>query len=468
MNETTRARLTLACILITILLDMVGVGIIVPVLPELLEQLTGGGVSEAAVIGGYLVFAYAFMQFIMSPILGNLSDRFGRRPVLLGSLLGLTIDYAIMGFTPVVWYLFVGRLISGSAGAAVATATAYMADITPPHKRSQRFGLIGAAFGLGFIIGPVIGGELGELGPRVPFYAAAAIAFANFLFGVFVLPESLHHTKRRKFDLRRANPFGAVLALRKYPVVPWLLLVLFCFALAAQSYPSVYNYFTIEVFHFSSSQIGRSLGAFGIGFAICQAFLVGPAVKRVGETPVVIFGMAAAAIAFIGTAFIHTQLWLYIYLMIGAMSGLSVPAINGMLSHQVPDNAQGELQGAVNAANSLATIIGPLAATQIFAYFTYAADSPGYYPGAPFLAAGFLIAGAAGLFIFVALRFDLMHRPSVASHPVVPEMAPPGQINIPAPDKRPRGNGNGDEGDDGNDDGGARRPDIGHGHPPGT
>lgn len=454
MKQETRARLTLACILITILLDMIGVGIIVPVLPELLEELTGGGVSEAAVIGGYLVFAYAFMQFIMSPVLGNLSDRFGRRPVLLGSLLGLTIDYTIMGFTPVVWYLFVGRIISGSAGAAVATATAYMADISPPHKRSQRFGLIGAAFGLGFIIGPVLGGELGELGPRVPFYAAAVLAFSNLLFGLFVLPESLHHTKRRKFDLRRANPFGAVLALRKYPVVPWLLLVLFCFALAAQAYPSVYNYFTIEVFRFSSSQIGRSLGAFGIGFAICQALLVGPAVRRVGETPVVIFGMVAAAIAFIGTAFIHTQLWLYIYLMIGALSGLSVPAINGMLSRNVPDDAQGELQGAVNAANSLATIIGPLAATQIFAYFTYAADSPGYFPGAPFLAAGILIAGAAALFIYTALRFDLIHRPPVATHPVVPEMAPPGQISIPSPDDRDNseGNGNGENGDNGNGD----------------
>jgi DHA1 family tetracycline resistance protein-like MFS transporter len=342
---------------------------------------------------------------------------------------------------------------AASAAAAVATATAYMADITPPQKRSQRFGLIGAAFGLGFIIGPVVGGELGELGPRVPFYAAAAIAFANFLFGLFVLPESLHHTKRRKFDLKRANPFGAMLALRKYPVVLWLLGILFMFALAAQAYPSVYNYFTIEVFQFSTSQIGRSLGAFGVGFAICQAFLVGPVVRRVGEAPVVIFGMVAAAIAFIGTSFIHTELFLYVYLMVGALSGLSVPAINGLLSHQVPDNAQGELQGAVNAANSLATIIGPLAATQIFAYFTYAPDSPGYYPGAPFFAAGVLIAGAAGLFVYTALRFDLRHRPSVAEHPKVPEMAPPGQINIPPPERKPGDNGNGN----GN----------GNGHPPG-
>jgi DHA1 family tetracycline resistance protein-like MFS transporter len=235
MQPATRSRLTLVCILITILLDMIGVGIVIPILPKLIEDLTGGSVAEAAVLGGYLVFVYAFMQFIFSPVRGNLSDRFGRRPVLLASLLGLTFDDLMMGFAPIVWYLFIGRIISGISGAAVATATAYMADITPPAKRPQRFGLIGAAFGLGFIIGPVIGGELGEIGPRVPFYAAAAIAFANFLFGVFVLPESLHHTKRRPFDLKRANPFGAIYSLRKYPVVIWLLGSLFLFALAAQA-----------------------------------------------------------------------------------------------------------------------------------------------------------------------------------------------------------------------------------------
>jgi DHA1 family tetracycline resistance protein-like MFS transporter len=304
MQAATRSRLTLACILVTILLDMIGVGIIVPVLPELLEDLTGGSMANAAVIGGYLVFTYAFMQFVFSPVLGNLSDRFGRRPILLGSLLGLTFDYLMMSIAPVVWYLFIGRIIAGCAGAAVATATAYMADITPPHKRTQRFGLIGAAFGLGFIIGPVIGGELGEFGARVPFFAAAGLAFANFLFGLLVLPESLPKHSRRKFDIRRANPFGAVLALKQYPVVLWLLAVLFAFSLAAQALPTVFSYFTVEVFRFTSSNIGRALGAFGIGFAICQAFLVGPMVKRVGEPPVAILGLLAAIVAFAGVAFL--------------------------------------------------------------------------------------------------------------------------------------------------------------------
>lgn len=438
--------LTLACILITILLDMVGYGIIVPVLPELLKDLTGGSVAQAAVIGGWLVFAYAVTQFISAPVLGNLSDRFGRRPVLLASLLGLTFDYAMMALAPVVWYLFIGRFVSGVAGAAVATASAYMADITPPEKRTQRFGLIGAAFGLGFIIGPVIGGELGEFGPKVPFFAAAGLAFANFLFGLFVLPESLHKVHRRPFSLRRANPFGAILSLRKFPTVVWLLLSLLCFTMAAQAFPSVYNYFTIEVFNFTSSQIGRTLGLFGIVFALFQAFGVGPLVKRFEETPVVVLGMMAAAVAFVGIAFIHAESWLYVMIVIGAVSGLAAPAINGVMSRQVPDNAQGELQGAVNAANSLATIIGPLLATQVFALFTVQPQPFGYFPGAPFLlAAGFVIV-AASVFVFVALRHDLSHKASVAQHPKTLEMAPPGQMHIPNPDDT--------EDEDGGDDAG--------------
>ncbi|MEP7240123.1 MAG: TCR/Tet family MFS transporter [Devosia sp.] len=431
-----QSRLTLICILTTIFLDLVGYGIIVPVLPELIKELTGGGVAEAAVFGGWLVFVYASMQFVFSPVLGNLSDRFGRRPILLGALLGMTFDYLMMCFTPVVWYLFIGRFVAGVAGGSVATATAYMADITTPAKRTQRFGLIGAAFGLGFIVGPVIGGELGEFGPRVPFYAAAFVAFANFLFGLFVLPESLHKERRRKFELKRANPFGALISLRRYPVVLWLMLALFCFTTAAQAFPSVYNYFTIEVFHFSSSQIGRTLGLFGIVFAVFQGFLVGPLVKRFTETPVVAAGIIAALIAFTGIAFIHDPNWVYFYISIGAMSGLAAPAINGVLSRQVPDNAQGELQGAVNAANSLATIIGPLAATQIFAYFTYGEGSPGYFPGAPFVAAAIICVVALVLFTAVAVRFDLGHKPSIAEHPRTPEMAPPGQVHVPNPSKQ--------------------------------
>lgn len=429
MQSATRSRLTLTCILVTVLLDMIGVGIIVPVLPELLEELTGGGVAEAAVIGGYLVFAYALMQFVFSPVLGNLSDRFGRRPVLLASLLGLTFDYLMMSIAPFVWYLFIGRIIAGIAGAALATATAYMADITPPHKRTHRFGLIGAAFGLGFIIGPVIGGELGEFGPRVPFYAAAGLAFANFLFGLLVLPESLPKASRRKFDIRRANPLGAVLALRKYPSVLWLLGVLFFFQLSAQALPTVFSYFTVEMFQFSSSMIGRTLGAFGLGFAISQAVLAGPLSKGIGEPAVAMIGLLAAATAFAGIAFAADVYYLYLFILVGTVSGLGPPAINGVLSRQVPDNSQGELQGAVNAASSLATIIGPLAATQIFSYYT-AQNSGHYFPGAPFIAASVSVVLALLLFGFAAWRFELGRRPSIADHPHAPEMAPPGQVRV--------------------------------------
>lgn len=439
MQASTRSRLTLSCILITILLDMIGVGIIVPVLPELLEELTGGSVADAAVIGGYLVFAYAFMQFVFSPILGNLSDRFGRRPVLLLSLLGLTFDYLMMSIAPFVWYLFIGRIIAGIAGAALATATAYMADITPPHKRTHRFGLIGAAFGLGFIIGPVIGGELGEFGPRVPFFAAAGLAFANFLFGLLVLPESLPKTSRRKFDIRRANPLGAVLALKKYPSVLWLLGVLFFFQLSAQALPTVFSYFTVEVFNFTSSTIGRTLGAFGLGFAISQAVLAGPLSRGMGEPAVAMIGLLAASAAFAGIAFATDVYHLYLFILVGTVSGLAPPAINGVLSRQVPDNSQGELQGAVNAASSLATIIGPLAATQIFSYYT-ARETDHYFPGAPFIAASVSVLAALLLFAFAAWRFELGRRPSIADHPHVPEIPPPGQVRVPPIDEDERYN----------------------------
>jgi DHA1 family tetracycline resistance protein-like MFS transporter len=430
MQAATRSRLALTCILVTILLDMIGVGIIVPVLPELLEDLTGGSVANAAVLGGYLVFTYAFMQFVFSPVLGNLSDRFGRRPVLLASLLGLTFDYLMMSIAPVVWYLFIGRIIAGIAGAALATATAYMADITPPHKRTHRFGLIGAAFGLGFIIGPVIGGELGELGPRVPFYAAAGLAFANFLFGLFVLPESLPKASRRKFDIRRANPFGAVVALRKYPAVIWLLAVLLFLQLATQALPTIFSYFTVEVFNFSSSSIGRTLGAFGIGFAFSQAVLAAPLSRGIGEPAVGIVGLLAATIAFAGIAFSGDVYQLYLFIAVGTVSGLAPPAINGVLSRQVPDNSQGELQGAVNAASSLATIVGPLGATQIFSYYTSAPESGHYFPGAPFIACGIAVVISLVLFGLAAWRFELGHRPSLADHPHVPETPAPGQVRI--------------------------------------
>ncbi len=431
MPASRNSSLTLSFILVTILLDMIGLGIILPVLPQLILDLTGETVARSAVVGGYLVFVYALLQFIFSPVLGNLSDRFGRRPVLLLSLLGLTADYLLMGFAPTLGWLFLGRALAGISGAAVATATAYIADITPPEKRSQRFGLIGAAFGLGFIIGPVVGGELGEFSPRAPFYAAAALAFANFLFGFFILPESLTMRKRRRFDIKRANPLGAIMAFRPFPAILWLLGTLFLFSLASQTYPSVWNFFTIERFEWSSSQIGRSLAVFGLLFALVQGVLIGPVIRRFGESSTVILGMLAASIAFFGTSFIHTPVGLYFYLVIGAFSGLAAPAINGLLSRQIPDNAQGELQGAVNATNSLTAIIGPVAATQLFSFFTTSPNAPGYFPGVSFFAAGILVLLAFGVFVYVVRRFRLRNLPGPDISTRVPDIAKPGEIAVP-------------------------------------
>lgn len=436
MPVSPQSNLTLACVLITIFLDMLGYGIILPVLPQLITQLSGGSVAQAAVIGGYLVFAYSLMQFLFGPALGNLSDRFGRRPIILIALAGLTIDYTIMGLANSMVLIFIGHTIAGISGASVATATAYIADITPREKRAHRFGLIGAAFGLGFIFGPVIGGLLGELGPRWPFYAAAILAGANLLFGFFVLPESLAKDKRRPFDIRRANPFGVLWSLSKNPVVLWLMASLGLFVLASQSFPSVWNFFTIEVLKFSSAQIGVALGAFGIGFAISQALLIGPVTKRIGEWSTVLVGMLAAAIAFTGTAFIHSALPLYGFLVFGSLAGLAGPAINSLMSRQVSDDAQGELQGAINATNSLASILGPLLATQLFSQFTQAQPGqPGYFPGAPFLGAGILVVIAAALFVYTVRRFDLMHRPRVAKKEHIHEMGQPGQQQTPPHDE---------------------------------
>lgn len=429
MRISKDSPLTLGFILLTILLDMVGVGIILPVLPNLIFELTGDTVAHTAVLGGYLLFVYALMQFSFSPILGNLSDRFGRRPVLLVSLLGLTADYMIMGFAPTLGWLFLGRTLSGISGAAVSTATAYIADITPREKRSQRFGLIGAAYGLGFIIGPLIGGELGEFSPRAPFYAAAALAFLNFLFGLFVLPESLGMRKRRRFDVRRANPFGAILALQKIPAIIWLLAVLFLFALAGQVLPSVWNFFTIEKLNWTSSQVGRSLAYFGVLFALSQALLVGPIVRRIGEGWALLLGMVAATIAFMGLTIIETYVGFYVCLTIGAFSGIAAPSISGLLSRRVPDNSQGELQGAIHATNSLTAIIGPLAATQLFSFFTISERAPFYFPAAPFFAAGISVTLAAVIFVPAALRHKLFQKYEDDATHDRPGMANPGEIS---------------------------------------
>jgi MFS transporter, DHA1 family, tetracycline resistance protein len=427
MPVSPNSKLTLVCILVTIFLDMLGYGIVLPVLPRLIGELTGGTNAEAAVLGGYLVFSYSLMQFLFGPALGNLSDRFGRRPIILIALTGLTINYTIMGFSPNVAWLFVGQTIAGISGASVATATAYIADITPKEQRAQRFGLIGAAIGLGFIAGPVVGGLLGSFGPRVPFYAAAGLAASALTFGFFVLPESLRKELRRPFRVKRANPFGALWALSRNPVVLWLLSALLMFTLAAQAFPTAWPFFTIEVLNFSSQQIGFALGAFGLGFALSQAVFIAPSIKKFGEPATVLIGMAFAVVAFTGTALIHSELPLYLFLLIGSMAGLAGPAINSLMSHQVPDDAQGELQGAINATNSLAAILGPLMATQLFNAFSKGQEGNPYFPGAPFIGSAVMVLIAAAVFGYAVWRFDLIRRPRVSKKEHQHEMGQPGQ-----------------------------------------
>lgn len=416
MRPVTNSRLALIFILVTVLIDVIGVGIIIPVLPHLIQELialrpnTDGTIAQAAVWGGWLLFVYAAMQFLFSPVLGNLSDRFGRRPVLLLSLLGLTLDYILMGVAWTIWLLFVGRILSGIMGAAISTATAYIADISQKENRARNFGYIGAAVGVGFILGPVIGGQLGEFGPRVPFFTAAGLAFINFIYGFFVLPESLKKKHRRPFDIRRANPVGTLMQLRAFPIVLTGLVSLMLFSLAIQVYPSIWTFFTIERFSWSPAQVGYSLGIFGTMFALVQGILVGPALRIFGELATAILGLAFSAIGFFGLAFIHTELGLYLFLIPGALGGLFVPGINGLMANRMPDNAQGELQGGVNAVNSISSILGPLAATQLFSFFTTSPRAPGYFPGVPFFGAGILVLASTALLIWVGVKREAKRK----------------------------------------------------------
>jgi DHA1 family tetracycline resistance protein-like MFS transporter len=385
-------------IFITVLVDAIGFGVILPVLPELIMKLTGEGLSQASIYGGWLWFAYAVMQFFCAPVLGNLSDRFGRRPVILFSLLTFGIDYLIMGFAPTLFWLFVGRSIAGMAGASFTPAYAYLADVSPPHRRAQNFGLIGTAFGAGFILGPAIGGLLGAMGTRAPFFAAAGLALINFLFGLFVLPESLPRESRRSFDLRRANPLGTLLQIRKYPSVIGLLQVLFLWQLAHQVFPSTWAYYTMLKFDWSEQAVGISLAFVGTIMAVSTAGMTRLLVPRLGEQRAALSGLLAGSVAFFGYAFASRGWMMYAFLVAWLFAGLVQPSIQGLMSRQVPANAQGELQGGVASLYSLTAVVGPPLMTQLFGYFS-SERARVHFPGAAFLCAALL--AIAGLLVFV-------------------------------------------------------------------
>ena len=373
----------LTFIFITMLIDVTGLGIIIPVMPTLIQQLIGGGLSEAAMYGGWLTFAYAIMQFLFSPVLGGLSDRFGRRPVLLISLFGFGIDYLFLGFAPTIGWLFIGRLISGLCGASMTTAGAYIADVSPPEKRSQNFGLIGVAFGLGFIIGPVIGGILGQYGARIPFFAAAGLALLNWLYGYFILPESLSLENRRPFNWKRANPIGSLNNMKRYPLILSLVASLILIYLSSHATQSTWTFYTMEKFGWNEAWVGYSLGFVGLMIAIVQGGLIRIVIPKLGQKRSVYFGLTLYTIGFLCFAFATKGWMMFAFIVPFALGGIAGPALQGIISSQVPNNEQGELQGGLTSLISLTAIFGPLLMTYLFSYFT-AEDAPLIFPGAPF------------------------------------------------------------------------------------
>ena len=376
-------------IFITVLIDVIGLGIIIPIVPKLIENLTGLGISEASKYGGWLMFSYAFMQFLFSPILGGLSDRYGRRPILLLSLFGLGLDYIFHAFAPSIIWLFVGRIIAGIMGASFSTATAYIADISTPEKRAQNFGLIGAAFGLGFIIGPVIGGISSKWGTNVPFLIAAGLTLLNVVYGYFVLPESLTKANRRAFDWKRANPISSLKNLKKYPLVSGLVVSLVLTFIASHAVQSNWSFYTIYKFKWTPEIVGYSLAVVGVLVAFVQGFLIRKVIPRLGQVNAIYLGMSFSALGLLlfGCA---TKSWMmFVFLIPYCLGGIAGPSIQGVISSQVPDNEQGELQGALTSLMSLCGVFGPLLMTNLFAFAT-AKNSPVDLPGAPFFLASLL------------------------------------------------------------------------------
>ncbi len=389
--KTGKNAPALGFIFITLLVDIIGLGIIIPVTPHLIQELTDCTVSEASRYGGWLMFSYAIMQFLFAPIIGGLSDRYGRRPVLLMSLLGFGLDYILLALAPTIGWLFLGRIMAGIFGASFTTASAYIADISTPDKRAQNFGMIGMAFGLGFIIGPVFGGLLGQYGTRIPFYASAALTLLNFLYGLFILPESLKKENRRTFDWKRANPAGALLHLRKYKVVFGLTGSLTLIYIAAHAVHSTWTFFTIERFGWDEATIGYSLGMAGICIAIVQGGLIRVINPRLGPNRSVYVGFMLYTIGLALFAFANQSWMMFVFLIPYCMGGIAGPSLQGLISGGVPANEQGELQGALTALMSFTSVIGPPLMTNLFSFFT-GKNAPVYFPGAPFMMGAILIA----------------------------------------------------------------------------
>ena len=390
-------RQAIVFVAITLLLDTIGFGLIIPVLPTLLVSVTGASVGRAAIYGGWLSFLYATMQFLCAPVLGNLSDRFGRRPVLLYAIGALGVDYIIMGLAPTLGWLLLGRAISGMAGASFTPAYAYVADISPPERRARNFGVVSAMFGLGFIIGPALGGFLAHFGPRAPFFAAATLCLLNFGYGVFVLPESLPPERRRPFEWRRANPLGTFRQMRKHPVVRGLLGALFLWMVANQVFPSTWSFYTKLRFGWSEAMIGASLALVGAVMVTSQLTFLRRLAPRLGERRAALLGIAMAAVGYAGYATATRGWMMFAWLTTWFFGAIVFPLTNALMSHRIDPSAQGELQGAVAGLASLAAIAGPLLMTQLFGRFT-SPSAPVHLPGAAFIAASLLTLVCLGIY----------------------------------------------------------------------
>jgi DHA1 family tetracycline resistance protein-like MFS transporter len=405
---------SLLFIFLTILIDCIGLGIIIPTLPTLLQQLSGEDVSGAANYGGWLAFSYAIMSFLFSPVLGGLSDTYGRRPILLLSLLGLGLDYFFLALAPSIMWLFVGRIISGICGASFTTAFAYIADVSSNEDKAKNFGMVGAAFGLGFIVGPLLGSLFGTMGTRAPFYAAGIFSLLNFLFGYFVLPESLTHEHRRPFDWKRANPFGSLRHLSRQKTVIALITSFFILQVAGQAMPAVWSFFCIEKFKWNEQWIGYSLAMVGISIALVQGVLIGTVTKKLGSKKSIFVGLAFYMLGFFLFAFASKSWMMFAFMIPYALGGISVPNIQSILTTKVPANEQGELQGGLTSLVSIAAIIGPVLMAGSFSHFTQKGNEI-YFPGISFFIGGLLT------MVSLIISYSALKRLKASEQPVVAE-----------------------------------------------
>ncbi len=383
--EPPHGRNAFFFVIVTVAMNMISFGIIIPVMPSLLTEVTNLPAELAVGPSGWLNATFAVANFLAMPILGGLSDRYGRRPVLLLSIGMLAVDLVIMGLAPTLAILFVGRALAGLFSGTVSVANAYIADVTAPEDRGRAFGMTGAAFGIGFIFGPVIGGLLGDIDTRLPFFVAAGVAGLNFLYGFFVLPESLAPENRRDFSWARANPFGAIRHFSKLPRVAWFIIAIGIYQIAHAVYPSTWNFHGAIRFGWSDFQIGLSLGAVGVGSALSQALLTGRLIKRLGAMRAAMFGLTMNALAMFGFALAGAPWMVYAIICVSALGGVTLPAINTITSNLTPSNEQGELQGAMSSIMAFTLIFSPVLMTQTLKHFS--SGETIYFPGAAFLLA---------------------------------------------------------------------------------